>query len=239
MSTNRNTLEQQIENAREEIRQRENKVKKLLQQQKDEDRKARTKRLIERGAILESESVNCHCIHRGIVNENILGLPLDERKRMQEEAVAADNVEFQRETNEKILTNPAGNGIINIDDIKAQIETMPKNIREGQQNKHISGTHEYNQYADSRRVKSEYGPSRLNGDIEFAQRLVDKYSGTGEIIVKNGKWLNYEKIRSENTIGVAVNNLNGAEAETTRFKIHYSKYGTHIVPDYPDKKESE
>ena len=54
MSTNRNTLEQQIENAREEIRQRENKVKKLLQQQKDEDRKARTKRLIERGAILES-----------------------------------------------------------------------------------------------------------------------------------------------------------------------------------------
>ena len=54
MSTNRNTLEQQIENAREEIRQRENKVKKLLQQQKDEARKARTKRLIERGAILES-----------------------------------------------------------------------------------------------------------------------------------------------------------------------------------------
>jgi hypothetical protein len=41
-----------------------------------------------------SESVNCHCIHRGIVNEDILGLPLAERKRLQDEAVARDNANF-------------------------------------------------------------------------------------------------------------------------------------------------
>lgn len=38
-----------------------------------------------------SESVNCHCIHRGIVNESVLGLPLEERKRLQNEAVEADD----------------------------------------------------------------------------------------------------------------------------------------------------
>jgi hypothetical protein len=43
-----------------------------------------------------SESVNCHCIHRGIVNEDILGLPLAERKRLQAEAVAGDNANFAR-----------------------------------------------------------------------------------------------------------------------------------------------
>ena len=37
-----------------EIQQLENRRKQLLQQQKEQDRKARTKRLIERGAILES-----------------------------------------------------------------------------------------------------------------------------------------------------------------------------------------
>jgi len=53
MSTNRNTIEQQIENAREDIRQRENKVKRLLQQQKEQDRKARTRRLCSRGGYIE------------------------------------------------------------------------------------------------------------------------------------------------------------------------------------------
>ena len=44
----------QIELAREEIRQRENRLKELLQKQKDLDRKARTHRLCERGGYLES-----------------------------------------------------------------------------------------------------------------------------------------------------------------------------------------
>jgi len=44
----------EIESIQEEIRQLENQKRKLLQQQKEQERKARTKRLIERGAILES-----------------------------------------------------------------------------------------------------------------------------------------------------------------------------------------
>ena len=48
------TLKEQIESAKEEIDRKENRLKSLLNKQKERDRKARTKRLIERGAILES-----------------------------------------------------------------------------------------------------------------------------------------------------------------------------------------
>ena len=47
------TLEK-IAETKEKIRQYENQVKQLVQKQKEADRKARTRRLIERGALLES-----------------------------------------------------------------------------------------------------------------------------------------------------------------------------------------
>ena len=47
-------LNEQIAKAKEDIRQHENKVKQLVQKQKEQERKERTRRLIERGAILES-----------------------------------------------------------------------------------------------------------------------------------------------------------------------------------------
>lgn len=49
----RTTIEK-IESIQTQIQQLENERKRLMQQQKEADRKARTKRLIERGAILES-----------------------------------------------------------------------------------------------------------------------------------------------------------------------------------------
>ncbi|MEG1894633.1 MAG: phage minor head protein [Oscillospiraceae bacterium] len=48
-----------------------------------------------------AESVNCHCIHRGIVSEKILGLSLDERKRLQAEAVAQMDDEWEKELDKK------------------------------------------------------------------------------------------------------------------------------------------
>jgi hypothetical protein len=50
----RKTLSEQIALAKEDIEQHENKLKQLLQRQKEQERKDRTRRLIERGAILES-----------------------------------------------------------------------------------------------------------------------------------------------------------------------------------------
>jgi TolA-binding protein len=48
------TTEEKIESVQEQIRQLENQRKRLMQEQKEQARRARTKRLIERGAILES-----------------------------------------------------------------------------------------------------------------------------------------------------------------------------------------
>lgn len=47
-------INEQIAKAEEEIRQLQNRKKKLLNQKKSEERKLRTHRLVERGAILES-----------------------------------------------------------------------------------------------------------------------------------------------------------------------------------------
>lgn len=47
-------INEQIAKAEEEIRQLQNRKKKLLNQKKTEERKMRTRRLIERGAMLES-----------------------------------------------------------------------------------------------------------------------------------------------------------------------------------------
>lgn len=43
------------------------------------------------------ERISCHCIHRGIVSADILGLPLKERQRLQAEAIAADDEEWEME----------------------------------------------------------------------------------------------------------------------------------------------
>lgn len=48
------TKQEQIDSVNSKIRQLENQKKQLLQQQREQARKARTRRLIERGAILES-----------------------------------------------------------------------------------------------------------------------------------------------------------------------------------------
>ena len=55
------------------------------------------------------ESVNCHCIHRGIVDESVLGLPLEERQRLQAEAIAADDGAWEAELDAQ---NQAKAGIV-------------------------------------------------------------------------------------------------------------------------------
>lgn len=47
------------------------------------------------------ESINCHCIHRGIVNQETLGLSIDERKKMQRAFIDNDDGSWEKEQNEK------------------------------------------------------------------------------------------------------------------------------------------
>jgi polyhydroxyalkanoate synthesis regulator phasin len=53
------TTSEKLMNLEEQIRQLENEHKQLLQKKKEEERKARTKRLIERGSIVESLIDGC------------------------------------------------------------------------------------------------------------------------------------------------------------------------------------
>ena len=47
------------------------------------------------------ERINCHCIDQPIVNEDILGLPLEERQRLQAEAIAEMDDEWEKELDAK------------------------------------------------------------------------------------------------------------------------------------------
>ena len=48
------SITEQIENAKAQIKQEQNKMKQLIQKKNEQERKQRTRRLIERGAMLES-----------------------------------------------------------------------------------------------------------------------------------------------------------------------------------------
>jgi SPP1 gp7 family putative phage head morphogenesis protein len=102
---------------------------------------------------------------------------------------------------------------------KIRTEHVDKNIHIGKQGKHIVGNNNY--------IK---GRSYLTVSIEKAQELVNKYAGTGRIIRdSSGKYLNKEKITTDEQIGVCVD-LDGHESATKSFIIHYSQKGVHIVP---------
>jgi hypothetical protein len=49
------------------------------------------------------ESVNCHCIHRGIVDEDIIGLSLEERQALQQQAIDEDNGKWDEEKEKWML----------------------------------------------------------------------------------------------------------------------------------------
>lgn len=74
------------------------------------------------------------------------------------------------------------------------------------------------------------GKSYLDGDLDYAQALIDKLSGTGKVKTdKNGRWLNKEAVIHPNVIGTHVDS-NGVETKTNKAMIVYSKTGTHIYP---------
>ena len=47
------------------------------------------------------ESINCHCIAQPVVSEEILGLPLEERQRLQREAIDEMDDEWEKELDRK------------------------------------------------------------------------------------------------------------------------------------------
>ena len=75
------------------------------------------------------------------------------------------------------------------------------------------------------------GRSYLDGDLEYAQGLVDKLSGTGKVFVdSNGNWNHKELVTNSSIIGTHVDPISGKETKTNKGTIIYSKTGTHIFP---------
>lgn len=146
-------------------------------------------------------------------------VPVSERKQLLKNAEVNDKIE---ETKKFIKSSQ-----------------QPKNIKVGQQNKHIPGTHEYKQYQKQYDNKGQSGPSYLTVSQDELDQLIKQYAGTGEIkFTSKGEWDKKETIvTNDRIIGVAVNNLTGETAETSVFRIHYAKDGVHIVPGYPSQKK--
>ena len=106
-------------------------------------------------------------------------------------------------------------------------------IRAGAQRKHIKGIKEYEQHVEKVRKNSSYSvPSHLiiDEEEEEAQRLILKHAGRGRPLMdKSGKWSGKEICAASRAIGFACLK-DGTIVPTRRFKIHYSKTGTHMVP---------
>jgi hypothetical protein len=83
------------------------------------------------------------------------------------------------------------------------------------------------------------GRSYLDGDLDYAERLINELSGTGKALTyDDGTFKNKEIVTSSNEIGVEVNKHTGVEKRTNIGMIVYSKTGTHIYPT-SNKKENK
>ncbi len=96
-------------------------------------------------------------------------------------------------------------------------KSFSKKIHIGKQGKHILGHNNY-----------QKGKSILNISTGDAQKLINKYSGTGRKIGTNRETVNFKKV-----IGKYVDPKTGKAYDTTVGTIHYSQSGTHLVPDKP------
>ena len=83
-----------------------------------------------------------------------------------------------------------------------------------------------------RHTKTDHTPGRsyLDGNLTYAQELVDKHSGKGEAVVdSNNQWTGKEKFSDSEVIGTHVD-MDGTETRTNKGMIVYSKTGTHVYP---------
>lgn len=100
---------------------------------------------------------------------------------------------------------------------KSSFAGLPKKIHSGRQGKHVVGHNNYKK-----------GRSVFLGSTDDAQKLIKKYSGTGQKINSTSERVNFKKV-----IGKYVDELTGKAYDTTVGTIRYSKDGAHIVPARP------
>ena len=93
-----------------------------------------------------------------------------------------------------------------------------------------------------RHTKTNHTPGRsyLDGDFDYAQELVDRYSGKGSPIRdRNGKWTHQERIENDENIGSYVDRKTLKETKTNKGIIVYSKTGTHVYPAKDERSSDD
>jgi hypothetical protein len=114
----------------------------------------------------------------------------------------AEDVKWEYNDENEVRKN-IKNGVFNMDIVSAK------------QNHHIVGSPEYVE-----------GKSILSAN---PRELLDKYAGSGKIMMIKKKWVHKERIYCDEVIGIH-KNQNGLASETKVGMIHYSKKGVHVVP---------
>ena len=101
---------------------------------------------------------------------------------------------------------------------------------------HIRGTKGYEKYLQKNLEKGAPPPSYLTITKEECQALVDRYAGTGQFKYDPKSTKMQEIISQDKPIGTYIDPRTGEVVEnTTDFRMHYSKTGSHIVPTIKGK----
>lgn len=216
-----------------------------LQRQRRMETSLRRKReeieLLEQGEADEDDILAAKAKYHALSSEyaqfsKAMNLP-QQRERIRIDGRKGVDVSFG-----KPLENTAESSIIKEENrIRNEvIPTLKTDTVVPRQAVHRQGTKMYEQRKADLSAKGQYGPAYVTISDEEILQLVNQHKGTGKITINKKKltWNNQETIiDNDKIVGVCVNNRNGVSAETTVFKIHYSKKGIHIVPDYPSKKK--
>lgn len=136
-----------------------------------------------------AEVINCHCIHRSITSEEILGLPLEERKKLQQQAIDEMGDEWKKELDAR---NKARAGI-NEDTIKC----------DWLKNKTVEERKKYFR-SDSRWALFESGVIHNDADLERLYKTVDTKYGPRKVFkslteLKNDGIMTVSKERLEHS----------------------------------------
>lgn len=140
-------------------------------------------------ALPAAEVINCHCIHRSITSEEILGLPLEERKKLQQQAIDEMGDEWKKELDAR---NKARAGI-NEDTIKC----------DWLKNKTVEERKKYFR-SDSRWALFESGVIQNDADLERLYKTVDTKYGPRKVFkslteLKNDGIMTVSKERLEHS----------------------------------------
>lgn len=148
-------------------------------------------------------------------------IDLDSRNKNPLPAARKAQSQAKRQVLE-LLTSTADGGIIKDERITHAVENgeISLDLNPEKQNPHIYGSSAYNEKEHK---------SYFTVPIEELQEIVNRYHGTGEIMIKpNGQMKEILEVDKE--IGVVVNDGGTPIGKTNRITVHYSKKRTHVVP---------